>query len=148
MRQARAGLERLYRSLAELDDVEAAASAPPPLEVTEGLADDLNTPRAIAGLHLLAGEANKAGRERDRARLKRQLLEGGRLLGLLDEDPRAWLQGGAEADAGEIETLIAERDQARAARDFRRADEIRDALKARGIILEDGPQGTTWRREG
>ncbi|NBB70501.1 MAG: cysteine--tRNA ligase [Alphaproteobacteria bacterium] len=148
LRQARGGLERLYRSLAELDDVEAAANAPPPLEVLEGLADDLNTPRAIAGLHLLAGEANKASRERDRARLKRQLLEGGALLGLLDEPPRAWLQGGAEAEAGEIETLIAERDQARAARDFRRADEIRDVLRARGIILEDGPQGTTWRREG
>ena len=147
LRQARAGLERLYRTLAELETVEAAPSAPPPLEVIEGLADDLNTPRAIAGLHLLAGEANKATRERDRARLKRQLLEGGRLLGLLDDSPRSWLQGG-DGDTREIEDLIAERDQARAERDFRRADEIRDTLKARGIILEDGPQGTTWRREG
>jgi len=147
LRQARGGLERLYRTLADLQDVVAAPSAPPPLEVLEGLADDLNTPRAIAGLHLLAGEANKATRERDRARLKRQLVEGGRLLGLLGAAPRAWLQAGADADAREIEELIKERDQARAARDFRRADESRDTLKARGIILEDGPQGTTWRRE-
>ncbi len=147
LKQARAGLDRLYRTLADLDEVEAAPSAPPPLEVTDGLADDLNTPRAIAGLHLLANEANKAARERERARLKRQLLDGGKLLGLLQASPRAWLQAGTAGDLGEIETLVAERDKARAARDYRRADEIRDALKAKGIILEDGPQGTTWRRE-
>ncbi|MEO1091371.1 MAG: DALR domain-containing protein, partial [Pseudomonadota bacterium] len=120
--------------------------APPALEVLEGLLDDLNTPRAIAGLHLLANEANKAHRQRDRERLKRQLLDSGRLLGLLGEEPRRWMQGEGD-DAGEIERLIDERNAARAGRDFRRADDIRDQLKARGITLEDGPSGTTWRRD-
>ena len=147
MRQAKAGLDRLYRAMGELDDVELPPSAPPPLEVIEGLADDLNTPRAIAGLHLLASEAHKATRDRERARLKRQLTDAGRLLGLLQTSPRAWFQGEA-GDTSEIEHLIAERERARATRDFRRADEIRDQLKAKGIILEDGPGGTTWRREG
>ncbi len=148
LRQARAGLDRLYRTLADLEEDITAPSAPPPLEVTEGLADDLNTPRAIAGLHVLANEANKATRDRDRARLKRQLLDAGRLLGLLQDNPRQWLRGTtADDDAREIETLIAQREQARAARDYRRADEIRERLKAKGIILEDGPEGTTWRRE-
>ncbi len=146
MLQARAGLDRLYRTLADLANAEPALPTPPPPEVMDGLLDDLNTPRAIAGLHLLANEANKATRDRDRARLGRQLAEGARLLGLLQTEPRTWLQG-ETADADAIEALIDERNAARAARDFARADAIRDELKAKGIVLEDGPQGTTWRRE-
>ncbi|TVQ34167.1 MAG: cysteine--tRNA ligase, partial [Geminicoccaceae bacterium] len=147
MAQAKAGLDRLYRTLENLDDVAASDQAPPPMEVVGALLDDLNTPRAIAGLHLLANEANKATRPQERARLKRQLLDGGRLLGLLTQDPRQWLQGDT-TDAQAIQALIDERNAARAARNFARADAIRDELKAKGIVLEDGPQGTTWRREG
>ena len=145
--QARAGLDRLYRTLADLDDGGPSLPTPPPPEVMDGLLDDLNTPRALAGLHLLANEANRASRARDRARLQRQLLEGAKLLGLLQAEPRAWLQGEG-SDAGTIQALIDERNAARAARDFARADAIRDQLKAQGIVLEDGPDGTTWRREG
>jgi cysteinyl-tRNA synthetase len=146
MGQARAGLDRLYRTLHDLDTTAPSLPTAPPPEVMDGLLDDLNTPRAIAGLHLLANEANKATRARDRDRLQRQLVEGGRLLGLLQGEPTAWLQGDG-TDSTAIQSLIDERNAARAARDFARADAIRDRLKAQGIILEDGPGGTTWRRE-
>jgi cysteinyl-tRNA synthetase len=70
-------------------------------------------------------------------------------LGLLERSPDVFLQagGGDGLSAAEIEGLILERKQARAARNFQRADEIRDSLQQQGIVLEDGPQGTTWRRE-
>ena len=74
----------------------------------------------------------------------------GKLLGLLQQDPEDWFKGGSrEGGPGDdaIETLIEERNQARAGKDFARADEIRDQLAEQGIILEDGADGTTWRRE-
>ena len=73
------------------------------------------------------------------------------MLGLLQQDPDAWFKGDAAAgglSGDEIETLIAERADAKKAKDFARADSIRDDLKARGVVLEDKPGGVTeWRRE-
>jgi cysteinyl-tRNA synthetase len=139
--EAKRALDHFYRALRQ--PAAGGAAAPPPA-VLSALEDDLNTPLAIAALHDVAAELNKAG-EGAKASLRSALLAGGRLLGVLQEDPEAWLRGGVE-DAAEIERLIALRNAARKERNFAEADRIRNQLAIRGILLEDGPGGTTWRR--
>jgi cysteinyl-tRNA synthetase len=141
--QAKATLDRFYLALRQVADVAPAASSP---RTAAALEDDLNTPAAIAVLHDLVAELNKATGD-DRAGLKGELLASGAAMGLLQQDPETWLQGDAGA-AGEIEALIARRNAARKSRDFAEADRIRTELAIRGILLEDGPGGTTWRRAG
>ena len=116
----------------------AAGAVPPP--VLEALCDDINTPLAISAMHGLADAAMTG----DRAAAS-GLRAAGAALGLLQQDPDVWFRGGAN-DSADIEAAIAERLAARKARDFARADGIRAELAARGIVLEDGPKGTTWRR--
>ncbi len=149
LKQARAGLDRLYTALRSAADVPVEGKPAPSEALLAALCDDLNTPRAIALLHETAGALNKATDASERARLKAELLGGGALMGLLGQDPEAWFQGGAATEgptAEQIDAFIIERREARKARDFARADAIRDDLAARGVILEDGAQGTTWKR--
>jgi cysteinyl-tRNA synthetase len=123
--QAKAILDRLYRIAA---DAEAGVIDS---EVIEALSDDLNTPAALTRLQAIDDPAT--------------LKASAGLLGLLTGSAEEWFQGGADGNA--IETRIADRAEAKKNRDFAAADRIRDELKAEGIILEDGPGGTTWRRE-
>ncbi len=162
--QAKQSLDRIYRALRALDDVEADEAEVPP-SVLGPLTEDLNTPLALTALHDLTTECNKAEREDDKGRFKGELLSAGRLLGLLQEEPDQWLKskvrkvelGLGEAfgegvgpdsilDDADIERLITKRINARKNKDFAEADRIRDDLAAKGIILEDGPEGTIWRR--
>jgi cysteinyl-tRNA synthetase len=138
-------LDRLYGTLRDLADVEATAQIPAAVEAA--LDDDLNTPLALAEVARLAAEARKAESAQDKARLKRELLGAGLALGLLQQAPAAWFSRGAEAgDDARIQALIDERIAAKKARDFARADAIRDQLAAENIVLEDTPQGVRWKR--
>ncbi len=141
--QAKQGLDRFYLALRSAGE---AAPASIPGRVWAALDDDLNTPLAIAGLHELLAELNKAVSPGDKARLKGELLAAGDVLGLLQKDPEAWLKGGEEG-AAEIEALIAKRLAARKGKNFAEADRIRTELALKGILIEDGPGGMTeWRR--
>ena len=142
---AHKGLVRLYGALkgrvadrAALDWSETYAA-----RFKEAMDDDFNTPQAVSVLFELASEVNRTGSPE----LVRQLLGLGRVLNLLGRDPEAFLTGGGkEDDAARIEGLIAERAEAKKAKNYARADEIRKSLLEEGIELMDGPQGTTWRR--
>lgn len=139
-------LDRLYGTLRDLGDVDAEARIPDALEAI--LDDDLNTPAALAEIARLAGEARKAAGADARREAKAALLGAGKALGLLQQPPADWFARGASGDDdARIQRLVDERITAKQARDFARADAIRDELASQGILLEDTPQGVRWVRK-
>lgn len=142
-------LDRLYGALRGLSDVKSEATHDAiPAAFWDALLDDLNTPKALAELFALAKAANTETDPGTRAQLKAALLGSGQVLGLLAHDAEEWFAGAGTAthiEAEEVEALIAARNAARKAKDFKEADRIRDELAEKGVQIEDGPQGTSWR---
>ncbi|MEM9168179.1 MAG: cysteine--tRNA ligase [Pseudomonadota bacterium] len=152
LEQSRRQLDRFYRLFADVGaEAMDAIDAAPSRSVLLALADDLNTPEAFAGLH----EARDIAMQVEgapRARAAATVRATGRLMGFFNADPETWIKtGGMDAGASgpsdaEIDAALEERAAARARKDFAAADRIRDDLAAQGIVIEDGPDGATWRR--
>ncbi|ANI28393.1 cysteine--tRNA ligase [Yersinia entomophaga] len=153
LKQARASLERLYTALRGTDaNATPAGGAEFEARFREAMDDDFNTPEAYSVLFDIAREVNRLKAEDMAAAngLAAELRKLAHVLGLLEQDPEQFLQSGAQADDDEvtkIEALIKQRNDARASKDWAMADSARDQLNEMGIVLEDGPQGTSWRRK-
>jgi len=150
---ARSALTRFYTALRGLPEATAASIAGDYAQrFSTAMDDDFNTPEALAVLFDLAREINRLRKEDEvlAAGLAAELKRLGAILGILQEDPEAYLQGGGSSEEGlsdqAIDGLIEQRQTAKAEKDWSEADRIRDELKAAGIVLEDGAGGTTWRR--
>ena len=140
-------LDRLYRMLKDLDHVDAYKDRYQIQEnIIDGLYDDLNTPKVIAELNILSNQINKAD-DKTKAQIKYNLLEIGKIFGILQDNPNTWLGYGKSEnlDEGTIERLIKERNEARRDKNFDLADSIRHQLKEKGIEIEDTSDGTVWR---
>ncbi len=148
--QAKSALERLYTALRGVDvnsvtDLNYGGYL---ARFETAMNDDLNVPEAYSVLFDLARDLNKQKDNAEEAGKLAAVLKGiGGILGFLQRDPEAFLQSGGDDDAAEIEALIKARNDARAAKDWGAADAARDKLTAMGVVLEDGAQGTTWRRQ-
>ena len=147
--EARKMLDRFYGAVRGLDIAEdERAAAIPPEAFIAALEDDINTPRALAEMFNVTRELNKADDGDKRRALAASLLAAGDVIGLIQEDAEVWFSGNADDgwSAEQIDALLKEREEARANRNFDRADAIRDELAAAGIQIEDGVDGTRWRR--
>jgi cysteinyl-tRNA synthetase len=157
LREAKEELDAYYEALRKVERVEASppesgGAAFPLSELLSALDDDLNTSDALTALREIRKALNKADRQAAQARIKWDLMACGSLLGLLQDDPEAWFRWSPKSavaiDEGKIAQLIDMRLAARKVKNFKEADRIRDELVKLGVILEDGPKGTTWRRVG
>jgi len=155
LKQAQQALERFYNTLRNAQPASGAAAYSESttefrIRFEAAMNDDFNTPEALAVLFDLAREINRSGESTStQVDLLKEL---GSTLGLLQQEPEAFLQGASvggadEISAEEVEQLIIDRKNARTDKNWGRADEIRDLLIEKGIVLDDGREGTTWRRQ-
>ena len=148
IKQAKAGLERLYTALRDIefdDSLEPVESYLARFDAA--MDDDFNTPEAFAVLFELAKDINREQNTELKSQLAATLKFLGNVMGFLQLSPESYLQGGAgEDESALVEALIKKRNDARAAKDWAQADAARDELNAMNIVLEDGPSGTTWRK--
>ncbi len=148
--QAKNSLERLYTALRGLD-INSKAASPRAAEFKkrfiDAMNDDFNTPIAMSVLFDLATALNTArnAQAQDIDALAAMLKELGAVLGILESDPETFLQGKIDG-VDKIEQLIQARLDARQTKNWQKADEIRQQLTEMGVVLEDTPQGTTWRK--
>ena len=143
-------LDRFYRAVRGIDvSARLRAETDPPESVLNAIKDDLNTPKALAEMFGVVRELNKTTDEGKRQKLAAELLAAGDLIGVLQSDVEQWFEGATagEMSGEQIEALIAQRNEARAAKDFAAADVIRDQLSAAGVSIEDGADGTRWQRK-
>ncbi len=149
LKQARAALERMYTALRDLPAAPAAGGDEQVARFKDAMDDDFNTPEAYSALFDLVREINRQKGEdmAVAAALGARLRELGAVLGILQQDPDAFLKGDeADEEVAEIERLIAERNQARADKNWAAADAARARLTEMGIVLEDSAGKTSWRR--
>jgi len=149
LESARRMLDRLYGAVQGIEVSEdARQAAEVPVALIGALEDDLNSPKAMAEFFGLARALNKATDDETKVQLAAQMYASGELMGLLGSDPDSWFEGHVEGELSpdDIESLIQKRVAAKAARDFASADAIRKQLSDAGISIQDGREGTTWRR--
>ncbi|MCD8524129.1 MAG: cysteine--tRNA ligase [Saccharospirillaceae bacterium] len=147
LKEAHTKLERFYNALrgvvvGEVADIDNEYSQ----RFHAAMDDDFNTPEAIAALFDLVRAVNKA-ESAEQAALAGQLRYLAGVLGCLQSDPEAFLQSGADVDEAWIQDMISKRAEAKKAKDFAMADQVRDELLAQGIVLRDGPEGTSWSKQ-
>jgi cysteinyl-tRNA synthetase len=148
MQSATAALTRFYTALRDVTVIDELDDNHYEARFTEAMDDDFNTPEALAVLFELVREINrvKSGDTNKASQLAALLIRLGDVLGILQDEPVNFLQDASDVNVTEIETLITAREQARANKDWAESDRIRDELTAIGITIEDGSEGTKWRK--
>lgn len=150
IKQSKQTLDRFYNALGEAQSLTPQAHPDSLAGVMNALNDDLNTPLAIAAMHELAGQMFKAQSDTEKQQLKWALLEAGKLLGILQEAPATWFTAASDGEISpeEIEQLIEQRSAAKKAKDFAKADAVRQQLDDAGVEIQDTREGVRWRRKG
>jgi len=139
-------LDRLYRVVMDLSDIKFEQGLPSK-NIMDSFLDDLNTPKVIANINEEVNKLSSASKD-EKVKIKSNLLSTGKILGILENDPKEWLGYSQQniENSEEIERLINERNEARRNKNFNLADTIRDKLKEKGIGIEDKDKGTVWRK--